>query len=557
MKKTKTVPKEYSILIGGAAGQGSRMAGLVIAKIFNRMGYNIFIHEDYQSLIKGGHNFSQIRASSKKILSHKDEADFILALNEDTIKKHKEKLSKNGTIVFNQDKISFEGGVGVKIETIAKESGGLSIMSNTALIAAFAKIAGIDWRTLEDVLKKEITKGVEKNLEIAKKAYASVESLAKIEKIKNKPKPLLTGNEATALGAAKAGLENYFAYPMTPATGILHYLAGNARELNMAASQLENEISVINAGIGSAFAGKRTMVGTSGGGFALMTEGVSLAAMSETPILIVNSQRSGPATGVPTYGGQSDLLFSLSSGHGDLLRFVAAPGDAEESFYWAGKLLNMAWKYQSPAILLTDKDVSESTFSFDEKILNKVKKEKFSEWSGKGEYKRYLNKANGISPMAFPGQPGAIVKGTSYEHDEYGISTEETADIVKMQEKRLRKFEAMQNEIDKMKEAIEISGNLKSKKAVICWGSAKGAVKEAAEDLGFKVIRPIVIQPFPERQIYEALKGVSKIISIELNSTGQMEYVLNGCGIEADQRILKYDMRPFTAEELKIQLKKA
>jgi 2-oxoglutarate ferredoxin oxidoreductase subunit alpha len=556
-KNTKTIAvKVYSILIGGAAGQGSRVAGLLIAELFNRLGYNIFIHEDYQSLIKGGHNFSQIRASSKEVLSHKDEADFILALNEDTIKKHKEKLAKKGTLIFNQDKIVSDAGIGIKIETIAKELGGLPIMSNTALIAAFAKMIGIDWQTLESVLKKEMAKGVEKNLEIARKAYDAVESFAKIEKIKNKPKPLLTGNEALALGAVKAGLEIYYAYPMTPATGILHYLAGNARELNIVASQLENEISVINAGIGSAFAGKRTMVGTSGGGFALMTEGISLAAQAETPILVVNSQRSGPATGVPTYGGQSDLLFTLASGHGDFLRFVAAPGDAEESFYWTGKLLNLAWKYQTPAILLTDKDISEGTFTFDESILKKVKEEKDLEWNGKGEYKRYLNRESGISPMAFPGRPGAIVKGASYEHDEYGISAEEPAEIVKMQEKRLRKFEGMQKAVDEMEDAVKVYGNLKSKKVVICWGSAKGAVKEAAENLGLKVVQPIVLQPFPEKQMYEALKGAEKIVSVELNATGQLEQVLNGRGIEADKRILKYDMRPFTARELEVQFKK-
>ena len=556
MKNAKKEAKDYSILVGGAAGQGSRIAGLIIAKLFNRIGYNIFIHEDYQSLIKGGHNFSQIRASSENVLSHREGADFILALNEDTIKKHKERLEKGGVLIFNEDKIKSDDGIGVKADTITKELGGLPIMSNTALISAFAKIVGIEWPVLEDVLRKAIGKGIDKNLEIAKKAYDGVESVARIEKLKNKPKPLLTGNEAIALGAAKAGLENYFAYPMTPATSILHYLAEHTKELNVIAPQLENEVGVINTAVGSAFAGRRTMVGTSGGGFALMTEGISLAAMSETPILVVNSQRSGPATGVPTYNGQSDLLCTLASGHGDFVRFVAAPGDAEESFYWTGKLLNLAWKYQTPAILLTDKDVSEGTFTFDEAVLKQVKKEKDLRWNGKGEYKRYADKENGISPMAFPGQPGAVVKGTSYEHDEFGISTEEREEIVKMQEKRSRKFEAMEIEVEEMKDAVKVYGDPRSKKVVICWGSTKGAVKEAAEHLGLKVVQPVVLQPFPEKQMYEALKGASKIVSVELNSTGQLEQVLNCHGIEADKRILKYDMRPFTAQELEIQLKK-
>lgn len=552
MKNTK----DYSVLVGGAAGQGSRKAGLIIAKLFNALGYNIFIHEDYQSLIKGGHNFSQIRISDKSILSHKDDTDFILALDQNTIKKHEGKLNKNGLIIFNQDKIKSSNGVGIKIDTITKELGGLPIMSNTALIAAFAKITGIEWKILESVLMKEIGKGIEKNLEIAKEAYNKTEKVAAIEKLKNKPKPLLTGNEAISLGSVKAGLENYYAYPMTPATSILHYLAEHEKEFNLVVSQLENEIGVINTGIGAAFAGKRTMVGTSGGGFALMTEGISLAAQSETPILIINSQRSGPATGVPTYNEQADLLFTLASGHGDFLRFVAAPGDAEESFYWAGKLLNLAWKYQTPVILLADKDLSESTFTFDKKAVKEIKKENALLWDGKGEYKRYLNKKNGISPMAFPGQKGAIVKGTSYEHDEFGISTEDEAETIKMQDKKLKKFNEMQKAVDEMKDAVKVYGNTKSKKVLVCWGSTKGAVKEAAEKLRIKLVQPVMLQPFPVKQMKKMLKGATKIISIELNSTGQLEQVLKTNGINVDKRILKYDMRPFTAKDLELKLKK-
>ncbi len=548
--------KDYSILIGGAAGQGSRKAGLIIAKLFNQLGYNIFIHEDYESLIKGGHNFSQIRASEKEVLSSREKADFILALDANTIKKHEGELEKNGVLIFNEDKIKSKEGVGVKIETITKDLGGIPIMSNTALIGAFAKVAGISWHILEDVLRREIERGIDKNLEIAKEAYDRTEGVMKIEKLKGGARPLLTGNEALALGAVKAGLENYYAYPMTPATSILHYLAEHEKDFNIVVSQLENEIGVINTAIGSAFAGKRSMVGTSGGGFALMTEAISLAAQAETPILIINSQRSGPATGVPTYNSQSDLLFTLASGHGDFVRFVVAPGDAEESFYWAGKLLNLAWEYQTPAILLTDKDVSEGTFTFDEKVLKEIKKEAASLWKGKGGYKRYSDKESGISPMAFPGTKGAIVKGTSYEHDEFGISTEDGAAIIKMHNKRLRKFEGMQEAVDQMDDAVKIYGKSSSKKVVICWGSVKGAVKEVAEKLGLKVVQPVVMQPFPEKQMKKALKGASKIISVEVNSMGQLEHVLKGYGIKSDKRILKYDMRPFTAEELERQLKK-
>jgi len=545
--------KDYSIIIGGAAGQGSRKAGLIIAKLFNNLGYNVFISEDYQSLIKGGHNFSIVRVSEGQHFSTREKADFLLALDENTVDKHEKSLEKNGCIVFNKDRIKREKGIGIASDTITKELGGLPIMSNTALIAGFSKAMGIEWKVLEDALKREIGKGIEKNLEIAKKAYEETNTVLKIDSLKISPDPLLTGNEAIALGAVKAGLDIYYAYPMTPATTILNYLAEHEKEFNIVTAQLENEIAVINAAIGSSFAGKRSMVGTSGGGFALMTEGISLAAMAETPVLIISSQRSGPATGVPTYSGQSDLLFTLHSGHGDFVRFIVAPGDANESCYWSGKLLNLAWKYQTPSILLVDKELSESTFEFDEKILSQIKKEKPVLWNGKGEYMRYENTKNGISPMAFPGDK-AVVKGTSYEHDEKGLSVENEEAIVLMQNKRLRKFKEMEKEVD-VPGSVNVFGKKSSKKAIIAWGSTKGVALEVAEKLGLKLIQPLVLQPFPVKQFKSALKGVNKLISIECSALGQMEKLLNCHGIKIDKTILKYDMRPFTVEGLEKKLK--
>jgi 2-oxoglutarate ferredoxin oxidoreductase subunit alpha len=545
--------KDYSIIIGGAAGQGSRKAGLIIAKLFNNLGYNVFISEDYQSLIKGGHNFSMVRISDDKHFSNHEKADFLLALDSNTIDRHEKSLQKDGLIIFNKDKIKRDKGIGIASDTITKELEGISIMSNTALIAGFSKVVGIEWKALEDALRKELGKGIEKNLEIAKRAYEETSTVLKIEKIKAELDPLLTGNEAIALGAVKAGLDIYYAYPMTPATSILHYLAEHAQDFNIVAAQLENEIAVINSAIGSAYAGKRSMVGTSGGGFALMTEGISLAAQSETPTLIINSQRSGPATGVPTYSSQADLLFTLNSGHGDFLRFVVAPGDANESCYWSGKLLNLAWKYQTPAILLVDKELSESTFEFDKKILDKIKKEEPVLWNGKGEYDRYADVKNGISPLAFPGDK-AVVKATSYEHDEKGLSIEDGETVIMMQEKRLRKFKEMEKEIDNL-EAINVYGNKDSKTAVVAWGSTKGPVLEVAEKMGLKFIQPLVIQPFPRKQFDRAMKGVDKLILVECSATGQMEKVLSCHGIKVDKKILKYDMRPFAVEELERELK--
>jgi len=539
------IKKDYSILIGGAAGQGSRKAGLLIAKLFSEIGYRVFIYDDYQSLVRGGHNFSQIRASEKKVLSHRKKIDFLLALDENTVKKHQNDLDKKGVIIYNTD----------KMKTIVREAGGAPMMENTALVAGFAKIIGIDWEILEKLFKKEFKKFQSLNLKIAKAAFEDAKNLVKIKKLNQKTLPLLTGNQAAALGAVKAGLDFYFAYPMTPATGILHFLAAHRKDFNIGVSQLENEVGVVNAAIGAAAAGAKVMVGTSGGGFALMVEGLSLAAQSETPIVIVESQRQAPATGVPTYTGQGDLLFSLTAGHGDILRFVIAPGDAEEAFYWTGKLLNLSWQYQTPSILLLDKEISESTFSFDKSLSEKIKPEKPLLWDGKGEYKRYKITKNGISPLAFFGQKNVVSKPTSYEHDEFGITVEDADSVKKMQNKRLRKFKEMEKEVDKL-EAVRVYGKKISRTAIICWGSTKGPAKEAAENLGIKMIQPLVLEPFPEKQMKKALKGVQKLILVETNATGQLEKVLNCYGIKVNRKILKYNARPFLPEEIKEKISK-
>jgi len=545
--------KDYSILIGGAAGQGSRMAGLIIAKLFNQLGYRIYIYEDYQSLIRGGHNFSQIRAAEKEFQSRKEKIDFLLALDENTILLHEKDLAEKGLIIFNEDKIKRKNGIGIPIEKITKEMGGFPIMANTALISSFAKIIGVDWQILGEVLKKEIKRETELNLKIAKRVYEISKNLLKIEKISKEPSLLLTGNEATALGLAKAGLKFYFAYPMTPATSIMNFLA-KMEDLNVKVIQPENEISVINMALGASFAGAKSAVGTSGGGFALMTEGLSLAGQSETPILIVESQRGGPSTGMPTYNLQGDLLFVLSAGHGDIPRFVIAPGDAAECLYYSGLGLNLAWKYQTPVILLIDKDVSENTFCVNEKILDLIQSEKPLLWAKSGDYKRYKITEDGVSPLAFPGEKDAIVKADSYEHDEFGI-TIESEEVEKMQEKRLRKYETMKKAVEKLP-AVKVYGNQNSNIALVAWGITKGAAKEIAENLGIKLIQPIIIEPFPQKQMREVLKGVEKLFSIELNTTGQMAKVLNSQGIKVDGKILKYNGRPFFVKEIEDKLKK-
>jgi len=548
--------KDFSILIGGAAGEGSRKAGLVIAKLFSSLGYKIFIYDEYQSLIRGGHNFSQIRASRKKPLSHRKKIDFLLCLDQDTLKKHQKDLDKDGLIVYNSDKVSkpSKKGVGVPVKTIIKENGGKSMMENVALVAGFAKAAGFDWEIFEKVLREEFEKYKTLNLKVAKASFEGTQNLVKVKKLNQKPLPILTGNEALSLGAVKAGLDFYIAYPMTPATGILHYLAKHKEDFGVAVAQLENEVGVINAAIGAAYTGARTMVGTSGGGFALMVEGFSLAAQNETPLVVIESQRMSPASGVPTYNGQGDLLFALSAGHGDIVRFVIAPGDADEACFWAGEILNLSWKFQTPSILLMDKEISESTFSFDKDVLNKIKREKPLLWNKKGKYLRYKDTKNGISPLAFPGEKNVVLKANSYEHDEFGITVEDEKSVEKMQNKRLRKFKEMEKEVDKL-EAVKVYGKKTAKEAIIAWGSTKGPAKEAAEALGIKMIQPVILEPFPEKQLKKALRGVKRLISVETNGLGQLGLVLKSQGIKVDDQILKYNSRPFLSKEIEEKMR--
>jgi 2-oxoglutarate/2-oxoacid ferredoxin oxidoreductase subunit alpha len=540
--------KEISILVGGKAGDGIRQAGHVIARLLNRIGYRIFFYDDYPSLIRGGHNFSIIRASEKCIAAHKETVDVIVALNQDAVENHKHRLNDGGIILYDSKKSDAEG-IGLDFMDMVKKFDGKPIMRNTAAIGALAGALNIEWSVLEKVIMDAVEKNVDLNLEIARHAYDRIETPSKsVPKLDQKALPLVSGNEAIALGAVKAGLNMYIAYPMTPASAILHYLAAYENELGVVTVHPESEIGVALMALGAAYAGARTMVGTSGGGFALMTEALSLAGQGELPMVIVESQRPGPSTGVPTYTMQGDLAFVVHAGHGEIVRVVLAPGDAEEAFYTTGLAMNLAWKFQIPTLVLSDKHLSESIFSF-EADLDKVKPEKPLLWNNQGEYKRYIDTQNGISPLAFPGNASAIIKATSYEHDEYGIATEEPEAIAQMQRKRLRKRKVLEDELEKY-ETVKVYGNPDSKTVLLCWGSTKGACIEVAEALDLKVVQPLILEPLPVNALKKALSGVDKIIAVEVNATGQLAKLISGHGLCIDDMILRFDGRPFTVDVL-------
>ena len=548
---------EISLLIGGKAGFGIDRSSTVLGRLLNKLGYRIYIYRDYPSLIRGGHTFSIIRASKNRISAYNDKIDFLLALNKETLDLHKDKLKKDCMCIYDSDQTTIPPDVcclGLPLSKLLKEENAPEIMRNTCIIGALTKAIGIDFSVLESVLKKEFTKNVELNLKVAKLGFNEAKELIRIEPLKQESFPLLTGNQAIALGLIKGGLNSYISYPMTPSSPILHYLANIADDFGLDVIHPENEISVILMALGYAYAGKRAAVGTSGGGFCLMTEGLSLSGMAELPVVIVLGQRPGPSTGLPTYSSQTDLHFALNAGQGEFVRLIVAPGDAEESYYWSAIAIELSWKYQIPSIILSDKELGESTFDFDRKMIDNITEEKVPMWGKKSSYKRYWVTENGLSPLAFPPAKDAIIKVNSYEHDESGITTEEPKQTTMMQDKRLRKEKFLAEELDRIR-AVNVYDGKRNDIALICWGSNKGACVEIGERLGIKVIQPVVLNPFPIKQFKNALSGVKRLISVESNATGQLTRLIHNYGFGVDEDILKYDGRPFSVEELEEKVK--
>jgi 2-oxoglutarate ferredoxin oxidoreductase subunit alpha len=552
---------DFSVLIGGKAGFGIDKASLIVANIFNRLGRRIYVYRDYPSLIRGGHTFSIIRTSEKRIYTHKDSVDLILALNQDTADLHKDRLPINGIIIYDSDSMKAETlpagrqSVGIPVGGIVKEENAPEIMRNICIIGAMCKTIGVEWEALEGVIKKYFEKDAGLNLKIARRGYDSAgKEITRITGPGKEILPLFTGNEAISLGLVKAGLESYIAYPMTPASPILHFLAAIADEFSIKVIHPESEIAVMLMALGFAYCGRKVAVGTSGGGFCLMTEGLSFSGMAELPVVVILGQRPGPSTGLPTYSAQTELGFALSAGQGEFTRFVAAPGDTEECYYWAQVALNISWKYQIPSIILTDKDLGEGTYNFDQKLVKEVPEEKALRWDRQGVYNRYLNINKGISPLAFAPDKDAVIKVNSYEHDEYGITTEDPVKTVMMQDKRLRKEKYLAEDLDGY-DTVKVYGNKNSETAIICWGSVKGAVIEAAETLNLKVVQIAVFSPFPMKKLKEALRGVEKIIAVENNATGQLVKLIDRYGTDVDHKILKYDGRPFSVDELEGKLR--
>lgn len=539
---------ECSVLIGGKAGDGISQAGQLIGSVFASLGYHVYQYIDYPSLIRGGHNYCIVRAADRPVTAFRSGIDVIVAFDQQTVDTHARMMSDEGRIIYDSDRVKTDGSP-LSLKEVIDQHQGIPIMGNTAMIGALFRFLGISWEQIEPVLARKTPKKTEKNLAIAKTAYEKMSTKISLPVLGGPPRPFLSGNEWIGLGLLAGGLDAYVAYPMTPSSGILHFLAGVADETGLLVYHPESEIAVILMALGLSYAGKKAAVGTSGGGFCLMTEGLSLAGQAEIPVVIVVSQRTGPSTGLPTYTAQTDLMFVRHAGQGEFPRWIAAPGTPEEAYLLSAQAVQIAWRFSVPAFILSDKSLSEGIFTSNELPTPP----EITVPAPSFPYHRYAETPDGISPVLSPPYAGEVIKVNSYTHDYQGITTEDPEMTIGMTDKRRRKAEALAEYVDRP-ENIVVKGRPDAKTVVVCWGSVRGQVAEAAQSLDIRVVSPLILEPFPRHAFKKAMDGYQRIIVVEESATGQIDHILREEGYVPDKLVLRYDGRPSPVEELKNQL---
>ena len=554
-----------SIVLCGQAGMGIQTVEFLLTRILKLAGYNVFATKEYMSRIRGGTNSTEIRVSSGSVGASASRIDILIPLNEGAIQHVEKRISPKTVILadkeaigkdFDQTRHKF---FDVPFTKTASEIGD-KIYSNVVAVGVMTRLFGIELQTVSKFVGKFFSDKsgdvVQKNLAAVKAGYKLSEDLQDSAGIGfniNKDTSvedqiLLSGTEAVALGAIAGGCNFISTYPMSPSTGVLVFLAKYAKDFGIIAEQAEDEIAAINMAIGAWYAGARAMVTTSGGGFALMAEGLSLAGMIESPIVIHLAQRPGPATGLPTRTEQADLELALYAGHGEFPRIILAPGKVEDGFYLTQKAFNLADKYQVPVFILTDQYFIDSYYNtacldfsdliIEKQIVNTVV-----------NYKRYKLTANGISPRGIPGLGQGLVVVDSDEHDEAGHITEDLDLRTRMVNKRLGKLELLKDEII----PLEVTGPDDYESLVVCWGSTYNVVKKAVENLSRENVAVLhfkQVYPLPNETV-SYLQKARKILIVENNATSQFSKLIKlHTGIDITNKILKYNGLSFYVEEL-------
>lgn len=557
---------EVVIRVAGSAGDGVASVGDTLSKLASRSGLGVCAYNSYQSVIRGGFVWLQIRISNEKVYTHGDNPHILIPLNQSEYERHKDSVLAGGFIVYNEDKVKVSekrndiNYIGLSLRKLAPEQAKQPIMQNTLLIGAVVKIVGLDKVLLEDIVRKSFGKKGEEiakaNIDVINAGYENTGITKDFGLRKqNKKYYVITGNYAIATGAAIGGCKFYSAYPMTPATSILHWFASNGKKYGIVVKQLEDEIAVINAAIGAGFAGARAMCATSGGGFSLMTEAIGSAGMTETPVVVVNSMRGGPSTGLPTKTEQGDLFQALGASQGEYPKAVLAPKDPVSAFYMSAEALNLAEKYQMPVIVLVDFLLSNGYYGIpvEEMDPSKIKIERgdlLSSVNG-SEYLRYKDTPTGVSPRVLPGTPNAYYVAATDEHDEDGVLISDVytdeRKRKKMMEKRMRKM----NYVIKEFKLPIVEGDDNPDITLVGWGSTYGVIKETSSILrkqGVKVNHVHVEYIYPVKQeIANILSKYKNVVIVENNYTSQYSKLLRmETGYSIENKILKYDGEPFT-----------
>lgn len=546
---------EISIVLSGAAGQGIQAVEHILTRVAKDSGFHVFATKEYMSRVRGGNNSTEIRISSQPVKAYVDRIDILVPLNDNAIERLRPRITEE-TIILGEKKYveNEKNSIGILLEEIA-ESFGNKIYENSVAIGILAGIINAEEDALVNNIKAYFSKKSEEvvkaNVNAALKGYEIGKSLGLRFEItpsdEVKKQYLLNGSEAVAKGAIAGGCNFISSYPMSPATTVFTELSRLSKQYGILVDQAEDEIAAANMAIAAWYAGARAMVSTSGGGFALMTEAISLSGMIETPIVVHLGQRPGPATGLPTRTEQGDLNLVLYAGHGDFPRIIYAPGNLCEAYELSAKAFNMADKYQIPVFILTDQYFLDSFYNVDE--MPEVNIERYIIKTDEN-YRRYALTEDGISPRGIPGYGKGLVRVDSDEHDEYGHITESAQVRRKMVEKRLKKM----NKIIQDAVPPKLFGSENYRYLIVTWGSTQLIVKEALEQLGNKDVAMLHFsQVYPVPPIAESyLKKAEKVIFLEQNATGQFANLikLTFDAVDTRRRILKYDGFPFSVEQV-------
>jgi len=562
--------KIFTLKIAGMAGQGIKSAGILYARFANRSGRFIYNYIEYPSIIRGGHNVMQINISDEEVTGPSSKTDFLIALNQESIDFHVGELTSGAGIVFdgddNLDISKVPEGMNlcpVPLSALAKESGGGELLVNTVALGAATFHLGGSMDILKNLIHEEFAdkgdevvqadqKAAELGYNFAKENYPSVvtEILKQEDTMSSAiPRMVINGNEAAALGAIAGGVQFAAIYPMSPISNILHVLAKHQETYGYVYKQPEDEISAINMALGASFAGARSMTATSGGGFALMAESYGLAGIAELPVVIVEGQRGGPATGIPTWSSQGDLRFVLHAHQDDFPRIILTPGDPEETFYMTMQAFNLAEKYQTPVVVLIDKNICENDKSVLYLNIKDFEVDRGNFTMEKVEnYERYALSDDGISHRSIPGVGNYFI-ANSDEHDAIGYSSEEIQNRNEQMEKRMKKLETCAQQ--DMPEP-ELFGPENADLTIISWGSNKGTITQAIKQFdNVNFLHLTWINPFPVEKVTEVLSKAKHVVNVECNFTAHLGGIIREkTGIEVKDNFLKYDGRPIYVEEM-------